>query len=338
LTGTDQQVTLAVSMGDPRGIGPEVIAKALREPQDGVRLVVVGPEAVLHRTMADLGISAEVPRVGSPQEAPERPAVALDLGNFDPAYLEPRRPDACSGRAALQAIERAVELVQAGSCDALVTGPISKEAIAAAGSEFPGHTEMLAHLGGVQKPIMLMACPGLRVALVTTHMALSRVAGEVTAEKIVATGRILYQALRTYFGLPQPRVAICGLNPHCGDGGRFGNEEVRVIAPALRELARRGTPLDGPYPADTVFAKALAGGFDAVIAHYHDQGLVAVKMAGLDRVVNVTLGLPFIRTSVGHGTAFDIAGTGRASEGSFQEAVAVAAGMVRSARQAPGPL
>jgi 4-hydroxythreonine-4-phosphate dehydrogenase len=193
---------------------------------------------------------------------------------------------------------------------------------------------MLAELGGGGTPIMLMACPGLRVALVTTHMALSDVPERVTSQKILQTGLILHEALRQYFATPEPRIAICGLNPHCGDGGRFGDEEARIIARALSELARRGAVLDGPHPADTVFSRATGGQYDAVIAMYHDQGLIPVKMAGLDRVVNVTLGLPFIRTSVGHGTAFDIAGRGIASEGSFLEAVRVAGSMVRSARLA----
>ena len=330
MTGTGAPVRLAVSMGDPRGIGPEVIAKALPGQPDGIQLVIVGSAAVFRRALSSVGLSADLAFVEDGDELPDAPAVVLDLDNFDADDLEPRRPDAASGRASMESIERAVEMVRQGACDALVTGPISKEAIAAAGSPFPGHTEMLAHLGGVDTPIMLMACPGLRVALVTTHMALSDVPGRVTTEKIVRTGEILHNALRRYFDAPEPRVAICALNPHCGDGGLFGDEEARVIAPAMETLAQRGMPLEGPHPADTLFGQAM-GRYDAVIAMYHDQGLIPVKMAGVHRVVNVTLGLPFIRTSVGHGTAFDLAGTGEASEESFEEAVMVASAMARSA-------
>ncbi len=300
-------------MGDPRGIGPEVIARALRRLPTGVRVTVVGSAAVLRHAGAEL----------------DAPGVAvLDLDNFPVDALEPHLPDAIAGRASLDYIERAVRLVRGGQADALVTGPINKESIAAAGSPHPGHTEMLAELSGGGTPVMLMACPTLRVAMVTTHVALRDVPQMITTEKIVDVARILHDALRRFFGVADPRIAVCGLNPHAGDGGRFGDEEARIIAPAIRQLADMG--VTGPHPADSVFAHAVAGGYDAVIAQYHDQGLIPVKLAGLDEVINITLGLPIIRTSVGHGTAFDIAGTGQASEFSLLHAIDAAADMVRS--------
>jgi len=300
-------------MGDPRGIGPEVVARALRRLPTDVRVTVVGAADVLRHAGAEL----DAPGV-----------TVLDLDNFPVAELDPREPDAATGRASLDYIERAVQLVQHGQADALVTGPINKESIAAAGSPHPGHTEMLAALCGGATPVMLMACPTLSVALVTTHAALRDVPQMISIEKIVEVARILHNALRRSFGMTAPRIAVCGLNPHAGDGGRFGDEEARIIAPAIAQLADLG--ITGPHPADSVFAHAVAGGYDAVIAQYHDQGLIPVKLAGLDQVINITLGLPIIRTSVGHGTAFDIAGTGQASEASLLHAIDAAAEMVRS--------
>lgn len=325
-------VTLAISIGDPRGIGPEVILKAAAgRALPGARLVIVGGAAVLRATAANLQLPCPA-SVDDPVDMPDETAVVLDTGTFPATALEPRKPDSACGRASLQYVECAVNLVREGTADAIVTGPINKAAIGAAGSPYPGHTEMLAHLAGGGTPVMLMVCPGLRVALVTTHLRLLDVAGSITADSIVRIGRVLYGDLRRYFGIQDPQIAVCGVNPHCGDDARFGDEETRIIAPALRRLESEGVHLTGPLPADTVFCQAIEGRSDAVLAMYHDQGLIPVKMAGLDRVVNVTLGLPIIRTSVGHGTAYDIAGRGVASDGSFREAVRVAAEMARAVR------
>ena len=321
-------LTLAITMGDPLGIGPEVVLKALDHGlPDGVGALLVGSASVLGAEARSLGLTPP-PTVSDPADAP--PVAVLDLRNYSPRPDAPRGPDPNAGRAAVDYIETAVQLVLDQRADAIVTGPISKEAIQAAGSPFPGHTEMLASLTGTLHPLMLMLGGRLRVALVTTHMALAEVPGAVHPDAIVETARILDDGLRRYWAVERPRVALCGLNPHCGDGGRFGDEEARVLAPAVARASELGVGLEGPFPADSLFSRAAGGEFDAVIALYHDQGLIPVKLAGLSRVVNVTLGLPVIRTSVGHGTAFGIAGTGRADEGSMVAAIGTAVAMARA--------
>jgi len=300
-----------------------------------VRLLIVGSRCVLQREADTLGLNVLPP--SAPPHGPfAEPVSLLDLDNFPADGVEPRAPDAAAGRASIDYIQRAVQLVRAGTADALVTCPISKEAISAAGSPFPGHTEMLADLAGGATPLMLMMAPGLRVALVTTHMALRDVPDAVTSDGIVEIAQILAAGLRRYFAAPKPRIAVCGLNPHCSDGGRFGDEEERVIAPAVQRLRDMGLDVHGPKPSDTVFGQVLDGQYDAVLALYHDQALIPVKLAGLQKVVNVTLGLPFIRTSVGHGTAYDIAGQGVADESSLREAIAVAAQMASAVRPGRG--
>lgn len=315
-------------MGDPRGIGAEIILKALRSPHvpADVRLLIVGSLPVLQREAEGLGRDLELPAADGADWEGDRAAV-LDLGNFPTGMLEPRAPDAVSGRASLDYVEKAVEMALSGQVDAIVTCPISKEAIAAAGSPFPGHTEMLAHLTGAGRAVMLLVSSELRVALVTTHLPLRDVAQGLSVEKISETVLVVADGLKRFFGIASPRIAVCGLNPHCGDGGRFGDEEARIVAPAVEEARKAGVAAYGPRPADTVFTQAAAGEYDAVVALYHDQGMIPVKLAGLGHVVNVTLGLPIIRTSVGHGTAYDIAGRGQADEGSLVEAIRLAAEM-----------
>ncbi len=332
-TETDRPARLVLTMGDPRGVGPEVIIKALNGrglPRDA-RVLIVGSAPVLAHSAEALGVKVEARCVGEPDWEREAPAL-LDTGAFPICELEPRRADAVGGRAALDYIERAVGLVLAGNADAIVTAPINKEAIGAAGSPFPGHTEMLAHLSGARLPVMMLASPRLRVALVTTHVALREVPDAIRAEDIIETARILSDGLRRFFGVKAPRIAVCGLNPHCSDGGRFGDEEARVVEPAAEAARRAGIDLRGPKPADSVFWHAQEGEYDAVLALYPDQGMIPVKMGGLAEVVDVTLGLPFVRTGVGHGTAYDIAGRGRADERSLVNAVRMAARMVRSSR------
>ena len=262
----------------------------------------------------------------------ERRADVIDLDNFPPEQLAVRGPTADGGHASVDYIERAVRLALSGDADALVTCPISKEAIAAGGSDFPGHTEMLAALTGAVRVLMVLAGSDLRVALVTRHVALRDVARLLKAQDIADAAALFADGLHRYFGIGRPRLAVCGLNPHCGDGGLFGDEETRVVAPAVEVARAAGVDLVGPLPADTVFAQAAQGAFDGVLALYHDQGMIPVKFAGVHSVVNITFGLPIIRTSVGHGTAFDIAGQGRADEGSLLEAMRTAARMVRARR------
>lgn len=271
---------LAVTLGDPRGIGPEVVSRALAQPPP---------------------LEAEISVLGSRESGGELSEEA-------------------AGRVAGQAIEQAARLALAHQVDAIVTGPVHKQALHRAGYRYPGVTEFLAHLAGDAPVAMMLATGTLRVVLVTTHLALRDVPAALTAERVVEAGRITTDALRCWWGIAEPRLAVCALNPHAGEGGLFGDEDDRVLRPAARTLGAAG-----PLPADTVFVKALRGEFDAVLAPYHDVGMTAVKVAGFGKGVNVTLGLPFIRTAPDHGTAFDIVGTGKADPSSMRAALELAA-------------
>jgi len=261
---------------------------------------------VVRKAMAAGALEAEVVTVGS---------TALKDMEHGAGLSEPE-----AGRISGQAIEEAVRLALAGQVDAIVTGPVHKHALHLAGYRYPGVTELLSHLAGDVPVAMMLATGALRVVLVTTHLPLRDVPGALSTERIVATGRITGDALRRWWGIPAPRLAVCALNPHAGEGGLFGDEDDRVLRPAAQALGAAG-----PLPADTVFVKALRGEFDAVLAPYHDVGMTAVKVAGFGKGVNVTLGLPFIRTAPDHGTALDIAGTGKADPGSMRAALELAA-------------
>ncbi len=295
---------LALTLGDPRGIGPEVIRTALAIPEiaGAARFVLVGPE----------GAGVDV------KESVGRWTGGHGRSADDAAG---RARDAAAGRIAGAAIERAVELAASGAVQGIVTAPIDKAALALGGYDHPGHTEMLASLTGTETAMML-ASPKLRVVLATTHLALREVPKAVTAEAIARAARLTREGLTQWFGVADPRIALCALNPHGGDGGRFGDEDTRVLAPAARAAG-----IAGPFPADTVFVRAIRGEFDAVIAPYHDVGMTAIKVASFGEAVNVTLGLPFPRTSPDHGTALDIAGTGAADASSFVAAVRLCAAL-----------
>lgn len=240
-----------------------------------------------------------------------------------PASPFPLPPEE-AGRLAGEAVEKAVALALAGDVDAIVTAPVEKRALHLAGYPYPGLTEWLAHLAGGVEVAMMLASDRLRVALVTTHLPLRDVPRALTRERILAVGRVTLEGLRQWWGIERPRLALCALNPHAGEGGAFGDEDQAIFEPAARELG-----IAGPFPADTVFVRAMRGEFDAVLAPYHDVGMTAIKVASFGHAVNVTLGLPFVRTSPDHGTAFDIAGKGSADAGSMREAVALAVRMVR---------
>ncbi len=245
--------------------------------------------------------------------------------------------DAAAGRISARAVERAVSLVSSGAVDAIVTAPISKSALAAAGYSWPGHTEMLRDLVGVPDTALCLATDQtalgapLRVVLVTGHVALRQVPEAYTAERLERTARLAHEGLRRWWGLEEPRLAVCALNPHASDDGLFGDEEGRVCAPTIARLQAEGIDVRGPYPADTVFVRAMQGEADAVLAPYHDVGMTAIKTAAFGRAVNVTLGLPFPRTSPDHGTAFDIAGSGRADPASMRAALQAASTFARRA-------
>ena len=274
---------LAMTVGDPRGIGPEIVAKALADPRVSERcdVVVVGPEGT--------GVAVTEPV--------ER-------------WL-PESGAAFAGKLSGLAIERAVEMALAGVVDGIVTAPIDKAALHAGGYDFPGHTEMLGSLTG-SRVAMMLASDKLRVVLATTHIPLRRVTEMLSIDSIVDVARLTREGLQQWFGIVEPRIALCALNPHGGDGGRFGTEDTKLLAPAARAAG-----IEGPFPADTVFVRAMRGEFDAVIAPYHDVGMTAIKVASFGSAVNITLGLPFPRTSPDHGTAMDIAGQDRADPSSM---------------------
>lgn len=304
---------LAVTLGDPRGIGPEVIAGALARAEGVARVTLVGADDQIAAIAADTRVSVGHWGIRSGDRSQDR-AVALRAGQI-----------------AGHSIQRAVELTLRGEADAIVTGPVEKHALHLAGFPFPGQTEWLGRLaGGVETAMMLVAGPRdtpLRVVLITTHVALRDVPALLTRERIIRVGTITRTALIERFGIPEPRLALCALNPHAGEQGLFGDEEARVLAPAAERLG-----IAGPLPADTVFVRGLRGEFDAVLAPYHDVGMTAVKVAGFGTGVNVTLGLPFVRTSPDHGTAFDIAGTGPADPSSMLAAIHLAAQLASKQR------
>ena len=310
-------------MGDPAGIGPEIVVR-LFATAPPAPAVVFGDVGVLRRTADRLGVALAVRAVAAPSEARGAHGT-LDV--VATSELPPDLPvgvvDARAGAAAFAAVERGIAEALADRIAALVTAPISKAAWHAAGIGFPGHTELLAARAGVADFAMMLANDELRVVLVSIHVPLAEAVRLVTPENEMRAIRLADAAMRR-LGIVRPRVAVAGLNPHAGEGGLFGREDAEIIAPAVVQARAEGIDASGPWPGDTVFARARQGAFDVVVAQYHDQGLIPVKYLGLDQGVNVTLGLPFVRTSPDHGTAFDIAGTGRASEASLRAAVRMA--------------
>ncbi|HEV7502873.1 MAG TPA: 4-hydroxythreonine-4-phosphate dehydrogenase PdxA [Vicinamibacteria bacterium] len=311
---------IALTVGDPAGIGPEVVLKALAHAdRPPAEMIVYGPLAVLRERAARFGLPA-------PESLGARVVDVPVVGEFRLGQTSP-----AAGRAAADTVLRAARDALAGEVDAIVTAPLNKESLAAAGHRWPGHTELLADVAGVSDVAMLFVGGALRVALVTIHRALRTVPDAITSAEVERVGRLLHRELPR-LGASSRRIAVCGLNPHAGESGMFGREEIEVIAPAVARLRAEGLEVSGPFPADSLFARAARGEFDAVIAQYHDQGLIPVKLAAFGHAVNVTLGLPFVRTSVDHGTGFDIVEKGVAEEGSLLAALRVAADMVAARR------
>lgn len=327
---------LVITMGDPTGVGPEIIVKALLagELASSRPLLVAGDPGVLRRAAAVFGAECAV----SPGEglATHRLAVAgrpLDvhaLSALPAETLAYGRPGADCGRAMARYVEWGCERCLDGSAAGMVTAPISKSAIRAAGYDFPGHTELLAERCGVEKVVMMLGGERLKVCLVTTHMALRDVPEVLTTGEILETIRIVDASFRRFFRMERPRIAVLALNPHAGEGGLFGDEEGRLIAPAVEAARGEGIEATGPHSADTLFHFAARGSCDAVVCMYHDQGLIPLKLLHFEDGVNVTLGLPIVRTSVDHGTAYDLAGTGKASEASLVAAIRMAEEMTQS--------
>ncbi len=323
---------IAITMGDPGGIGPEIVLKALnaKTVRDISRPLVIGDLGALEKARIALPISTHVPLrpVGSPEEDAGGAVPVIDLANVPKLELSLGKPGAYAGRAVAGYIEKAVALALEGRVDAVVTAPISKESLKLAGSKYPGHTEILAELTGAKEFTMMLVGGGLRVILATIHCALREVPGRITRDSVLKTIRLAGTACAD-LGINDPKIAVAGLNPHAGEAGIFGTEEEDHIAPACEDARKLGISVTGPVPPDTVFYRARKGEFDIVVCMYHDQGLIPLKLLAFDTGVNVTVGLPIVRTSVDHGTAFGIAGKGIADPSSMIEAIKLAVEIVK---------
>lgn len=319
---------VGITIGDPSGIGPEIVLKSVAEAETLAICapIIIADRKELQRQASLLGLACDYPVITTAtlDETNDPGVVIYDVGS-NLSMIEWGRLSADAGRTAISCIEAATGLALEGRLDAIATAPINKEALKLAGSPFPGHTEMLTSLCGASHSLMCFFAGELRVILLTIHMSLKDAIDAITKDR-VARALVLADSELKRFGLPRPRIAVAGLNPHASENGLFGSEEEREIEPAIRECRdRHGIAASGPFPADTLFVRAARGEFDAVVACYHDQGLIAVKCMAFGEAVNVTLGLPIIRTSVDHGTAFDIAGRGVADSTSMTEAIKLAA-------------
>ena len=325
---------LAITMGDPAGIGPEIIVKACQKLQERIvaadlQLLVIGSGAALDAARAQFGGNLEIPEVSEDEAG--WPALCFLQAGPEGGPIEPGKLSADGGRFAFQAVERGVRLAQAGRIDGIVTAPLNKEALNLAGYHYPGHTEMLAELTGVRGSVMMLAHGNMRVSHVTTHSALEDVPKRATPERLRQVIDLTHRTLKR-LGVSRARIAVAALNPHAGEGGLFGRHDIDISGPVTAGALQDGLDIVGPAPGHTVFVQLRAGQYDAVIAMYHDQGHIPVKLLGFEvdpatgtwqelSGVNITLGLPIIRTSVDHGTAFDIAGKGVANERSLVEAI-----------------
>ncbi len=325
---TEKKPVLAVTMGDPAGVGPEITVKALLAPEvrEFSRTFVIGDAAVLQQALGFCGLTARLNRIAKPAEARYVPGEidVLDLAIVDPARLEIGKVQAAAGAAAFAYIRKSIEVALAREADAVVTAPINKEALKLAQIPYIGHTEMYADLTGAREEMTMFAIGELKIFFATRHVALIEACRLITRDLVLAGIEKSMRALQQ-IGYGKAHLVVAGLNPHAGDDGLFGREEIDQIAPAVREARGRGLQVSGPAPADSVFHFAQLGRYDAVLSLYHDQGHIASKMIDFERTVSVTLGLPIMRTSVDHGTAFDIAGTGKASAVSLIEALRVGA-------------
>jgi 4-hydroxythreonine-4-phosphate dehydrogenase len=322
---------IAVTMGDPAGIGPEIIVKLWAEGGMPAAFVI-GDAAILRRAIELLGARLELGSISAPAEMDPKPG-RMDVlaASSLPADLPFGRIDPRAGAAAYAYVERAIDLAMAGEIGAIVTAPLNKAAMKAAGIDYAGHTEILAARSGTAEFAMMLANEELRVLLVSIHVSLADAIRLVTREAELRAIRLAHRACRD-FGIDRPRIAVAGLNPHAGEDGLFGREDIEVIGPAIEAARREGIEASGPWAGDTIFMRARRGEFDVVVAQHHDQGLIPVKYLGIEQGVNITVGLPFIRTSVDHGTAFDIAGTGRAEHVSLRTALRMAERMLKARR------
>jgi 4-hydroxythreonine-4-phosphate dehydrogenase len=331
------QRPLALTLGDPAGVGPDItlLAYQARHAEEIPPFLWLGDPALLADRAEALGLAVPIVRIDDPALAVERFAEELPVLPAPlSAPVAPGHPDSKAAPAIQRSIERAVELALAGEASAVVTNPISKAVLTRAGFAFPGHTEFLAHLAGgsASAAVMMLASEHLKVVPVTIHLPLKEVPGALSRALVLATLTTTARDLARYFGLPRPRIAVTGLNPHAGEDGTMGEEEIDIIVPAIEAARAQGLDVTGPYPADTLFHARARKGYDVAVAMYHDQALVPFKTLAFEEGVNVTLGLPFVRTSPDHGTAFSLAGTGKASPRSLIEALRLADAMQSRAR------
>lgn len=324
----DSCLRIALTTGEPAGIGPDLTAMLAQKPS-ACQLVAVGDPQLLEQRADAIGLRLET-HLFRPNTTPDDPHGHLSVLPVKlRAAVTPGQLDPANAWYVLETLERAGRGCLDGTFDAVVTAPVHKGIINHAGVPFSGHTEFFAELTGAVQPVMMLMAGRLRVALVTTHLPLRDVGDKITQQRLERIARILEQELYTRFGIQQPRILVAGLNPHAGEHGHLGREEIDVIQPVLERLRAEGLNFEGPLPADTLFTPRRLDTADAVLAMYHDQGLPVLKYAGFGRAVNITLGLPIVRTSVDHGTALDLAGTGRAEDGSLREALRVASELAR---------
>ena len=317
---------IALTMGDASGIGPEIVAKLLAK--GGERVVMYGSVVVMRDIVRRLGLDIEVRRIDAPAAARFQPRVIEVIETSRIAEAPPLgQISAVAGQAAFDAIVAAIAAAKSGEVSGIVTAPINKEAMSVAGIPYPGHTEILADYGGATRVAMMLANDDIRTVLVTIHTSLRNAIEQADFAAQMSAIRLAHEGGKA-LGFANPRVAVAGLNPHAGEGGLFGDEEIRIIRPAIEAARAEGIDASGPHPGDTVYMQARMGRFDVVVAQYHDQGLIPVKYLGLEKGVNITLGLPFVRTSPDHGTAFDIAGQGIAEHASLETALAYAKRLV----------
>ncbi len=329
MCGISRKVVIGITIGDPGGAGPELALKALQKCDYAIaKYILIGSYKVLLKAQEITGAkNLELYKISDLSKAPEEPykVGVYDIDNVDLNQLVYGKPSHIGGKASYEYIVKAVEFAMKGLIDAVVTMPISKESLNMAGYKYPGHTELLAELTGTKDVRMMLVAKHLRVVHVTTHVALRKVPDLITKERVLKTIELTHEYLREYFNISDPKIAIAGLNPHAGESGLFGDEEIREITPAIEDAKRKGINALGPFPPDTVFYRAYYNReFDAVIAMYHDQGHIPLKMIGFMEGVNITLGLPIIRTSPDHGTVWGKAGKGTADETASLEAIKLA--------------
>ncbi len=325
---TDYRPTVAITMGDPAGIGAEVIVKALADPvlRHRARYIIYGMNELLHYAadLAEFDVFWWRDQYNGRLRHYSHDVVVVDYDQYTMLGSAIRSPSKMGGEASMRFCLDAIEAANRRLVDAVVTAPIAKESWRLAGHNWPGHTELLAHLTGARRHAMMFTGGPLKVVLATVHIPLNSLWGRLNIGAVFHPIELLHETMVEWFDTPKPRIAVCGVNPHASENGQFGDEEERIISPAIQMAREQGIDATGPYPPDTVFLAARDGKFDAVVAMYHDQGLIPVKLLAFDQAVNVTIGLPIIRTSPDHGTAFDIVGRNRANPGSMRAAIELA--------------